>query len=275
MWRHLSQSPQDGNVARVTGLWRVRKGPLTFRQYAENMPAPLEAKAVLFDLDGVLTPTAEVHERAWKRVFTELFAAEYPDVAPYTDADYFAQLDGKQRYDGVASLLHSRDIELTWGDPSDAPSHETVCAIGNLKNDAFLAELREHGIAAYPGSLALVEQLRAAGMTMGVVSSSKNAEEVLAAAGIRDFFVDVVDGVVSAREGLASKPAPDMFAAGARHLGVDPADAIAVEDAVSGVASAAAAGFGRVIGVDRGAGTANLTAAGADEVVADLAEFIV
>lgn len=237
------------------------------------MPEPLHASAILFDLDGVLTPTAEVHERAWGRVFTELLAG-YPDLAPYVDADYFEQLDGKQRYDGVASLLHSRNIELPWGDPSDAPSHDTVCGIGNLKNDAFLAELREHGIAAYPGSLALLQQLRGAGVTMGVVSSSKNAEEVLAAAGLRDFFADVVDGVVSAREGLASKPAPDMFAAGARHLGVEPADAIAFEDAVSGVASAAGAGYGRVIGVDRGAGGDALLAAGAHEVVKDLAEFV-
>lgn len=238
-----------------------------------DLPDLSSYDGVLFDLDGVLTPTAEVHKHAWRTMFTDLFSAW--GISPeYTDDDYYRYLDGKQRYDGVASLLRSRDVEIPWGDPSDPPSADTVCGVGNRKNEVFAAVLREDGIAPYPGSLALLERLRAAGTPLGVVSSSKNAEEVLAAAGIRDFFRIVMDGVVAAREGLRSKPEPDMFAEGARMLGVDPARSAAVEDAHSGVQSASEAGFALVVGVDRGAGAQTLLDLGADLVVNDLAAFV-
>lgn len=237
------------------------------------LPDLIGAAGVLFDLDGVLTPTAEVHMRAWQHVFDEVLA-RWGVSDPYTDADYFAYVDGKKRYDGVASLLHSRNIEIPWGEVTDPPEAETVCGIGNRKNEAFASELRREGIAPYPGSLALLRALRAAGVPMGVVSSSKNAPDVLASAGISDYFTVVVDGLVAEREHLASKPAPDMFARGARLLGLEPPIAIAVEDAVSGVASAASAGFGHVIGVDRGAGPEALRAAGATSIVDDLARLL-
>ena len=239
----------------------------------EALPDLLAADGVLFDLDGVLTPTAEVHMRAWKVVFDQVFA-QWGITPAYSDADYYDYVDGKKRYDGVASLLHSRNVEVPWGDVDDAPEAETICGIGNRKNAAFAASLRAEGIAPYPGSLAVVQQLHDAGVPLGVVSSSKNAEEVLGAAGLRSYFRVVVDGVVAEREDLASKPAADMFRAGAENLGVDPARSIAVEDATSGVASAAAAGFADVIGVDRGAGADALRAAGATVVVDDLSRFL-
>ncbi|MFJ2369579.1 HAD family hydrolase [Microbacterium sp. NPDC087665] len=239
----------------------------------ESLPDLLAAEGVLFDLDGVLTPTAEVHMRAWKAVFDDVFTRWGIEPA-YTDADYFDYVDGKKRYDGVASLLRNRNVEVPFGAVDDPPEAETICGIGNRKNAAFAAELRRDGIAPYPGSLALVERLHAAGVPLGVVSSSKNAEEVLAAAGIRSFFRIVVDGVVAERDGLASKPAPDMFRQGAIALGVDPALSVAVEDATSGAASAAAAGYAHVVGVDRGTGADALRAAGATVVVDDLDRFL-
>ena len=240
---------------------------------SDVLPELRDAQGVLFDLDGVLTPTADVHMRAWQSVFDEVFA-QRGITPPYTDEDYYAYVDGKKRYDGVASLLRSRHIELPWGEVTDPPTAETICGIGNRKNDAFAAALRRDGIAPYGGSLALLEALRAAGVPMCVVSSSKNAGEVLHTAGIRDFFEVVIDGLVAERDGLASKPAADMFLAGARSLGVEPAQTIAFEDATAGVASAAAAGCGHVIGVDRGAGKDALRAHGATEVVDDLSEFL-
>lgn len=240
---------------------------------AASLPDLTTYDGVLFDLDGVLTPTAEVHMHAWQTMFTELFAA-WEISPPYTEQDYFTYLDGKQRYDGVASLLRSRDVEVPWGDPSDAPDADTVCGIGNRKNAVFSRVLRTEGIAPYPGSLALVDRLLAAGVPIGVVSSSKNAEEVLQVAGLRDRFAVVMDGVVAERENLPSKPAPDMFAEGARMLGVDPARSAAIEDAHSGVQSAAAAGFGLVVGVDRGVGADTLLASGAHLVVDDLSAFV-
>ena len=229
--------------------------------------------AVLFDLDGVLTPTAEVHMHAWQTMFEELFAA-WDITPPYTERDYFDHLDGKKRYDGVASLLRSRDVEVPWGDPSDPPSADTVCGIGNRKNAVFERVLRAEGIAAYPGSLRLLDVLADAGTPVAVVSSSKNAEEVLAAAGIRDRFTVVMDGVIAERDHLASKPAPDVFVEAAQMLQVEPARSAAVEDAISGVRSAATGGFGLVVGVDRGVGAQDLIDAGAHIVVQDLEEFV-
>ncbi|GAA3760698.1 beta-phosphoglucomutase family hydrolase [Microbacterium kribbense] len=228
---------------------------------------------VLFDLDGVLTPTAQVHMHAWQRLFDELFAAWGIQPA-YTERDYFDHVDGKKRYDGVAAVLRSRSVEVKWGDPSDAPDADTVCGIGNRKNAFFEAALREDGIVAYPGSVRLLDRLREAGTPVGVVSSSKNAAEVLRTAGLTERFAVVVDGVLAEDEHLASKPAPDMFAAGARLLGVDPARSAAVEDALSGVRSAVAAGYRLVVGVDRGTGAQQLAAAGAHLVVRDLGELV-
>ena len=228
--------------------------------------------AVLFDLDGVLTPTAEVHMHAWQTMFEELFAA-WDITPPYTERDYFDHLDGKKRYDGVASLLRSRDVEVPWGHPSDAVTADTVCGIGNRKNAVFERVLRAEGIAPYPGSMRLLDVLAEAGTPVAVVSSSKNAEEVLAAAGIRDRFTVVMDGVIAERDHLASKPAPDVFVEAARMLQVEPARSAAVEDAISGVRSAAAGGFGLVVGVDRGVGVQDLVDAGAHVVVKDLEEF--
>ena len=229
--------------------------------------------AVLFDLDGVLTPTAEVHMHAWRTMFEELFA-QWGIEPPYTERDYFDHLDGKKRYDGVAALLRSRDVEVPWGDPSDPTSADTVCGIGNRKNDVFARVLRADGIAPYPGSVQLLDALAAVDMPVSVVSSSKNAEEVLTAAGIRDRFPVVMDGVIAERDNLASKPAPDVFVEAAAMLGVEPASSAAVEDALSGVRSAAAGGFALVVGVDRGVGAEVLRDAGAHVVVADLDEFL-
>lgn len=239
----------------------------------DPLPDLTTFQAVLFDLDGVLTPTAEVHMHAWQSMFEELFAA-WDIQPPYTERDYFDYLDGKKRYDGVASLLRSRDVEVPWGDPSDHPSADTVCGIGNRKNEVFSRVLRAEGIAAYPGSIALLDELQAAGIPIAVVSSSKNAEEVLRTAGLRERFPVVMDGVIAERDHLASKPAPDVFVEGARMLGVEPARSAAVEDAISGVQSAVAGGFALVIGVDRGTGPEELRRAGAHLVVEDLAELL-
>jgi beta-phosphoglucomutase family hydrolase len=230
-------------------------------------------RAVLFDLDGVLTPTAELHRYAWQALFTEVFA-EKGVSSPYTDDDYFEHLDGKQRYDAVADLLESRGIRLPWGSPDDPPTADTVSGIGNRKNEYFSRVLTERGIRPYPGSLAVVEQLAAKRMPMGVVSSSKNARWVLAAAGLIEQFPVIVDGVVAGQESLASKPAPDMFLYAARAMGLEPAEVVVVEDAISGVASARAGGFGLVLGVDRGAGEQALLDAGADAVLADLGVLV-
>ncbi|TDT16156.1 HAD superfamily hydrolase (TIGR01509 family)/beta-phosphoglucomutase family hydrolase [Ilumatobacter fluminis] len=224
------------------------------------------AGAVLFDLDGVVTPTARIHERAWADLF-----ADYD----FTPDDYLASVDGRPRYDGVQTFLRSRGVELPWGDPSDPPGDTTVCAMGNRKNDSFNAVLERDGIAPYPGTMVVIDALDAAGVPSAIVSSSRNARAVLAAAEITDRFVTVVDGTTAAEEHLAGKPDPAMFLAAAAHVDVDPARCIVVEDATSGVAAGAAGGFSLVIGIDRGGNRESLLAAGADLVVDDLDETIV
>ena len=228
--------------------------------------------AALFDLDGVITPTAEVHMRAWDRMFNEFLAAR--GVAePYTDDDYFQHVDGKPRYDGVRTLLASRGIELPDGDPSDAPDAETVSGLGNRKNVLFEEILERDGVVAYPGSVALVEQLVAAGTRLAVVSSSRNAPKVLEAAGMLHHFPIVVDGALAGERQLAGKPAPDTFLFAAQQLEVEPSRAVVLEDALSGVAAGRAGRFGLVVGVDRGVGAERLLENGADEVVQDLREL--
>ncbi len=229
--------------------------------------------AALFDLDGVLTPTAEVHMRAWKAMFTDYFDG-HGITPPYSDEDYFAYVDGKPRYDGVRSALASRGVELPEGDPADPAGTETVCGLGNEKNDMFDRLLAQDGVSPYAGSVALVERLVDLGVRMAVVSSSKNAPSVLAAAGIDHYFPVVVDGNVATREGLRGKPSGETFVYAARQLGVPVERAVVVEDAVSGVAAGRDGGFGLVVGVDRGAGEEALRAGGATVVVSDLAELV-
>lgn len=235
--------------------------------------------AVLFDLDGVLTPTSDLHRKAWSEVFTRYFADR--GVRAYEDQDYFDYLDGRPRTEGIAELLKSRGLSLPTDrrDPAwegnggeDAPGDETAIGLGLRKNDGFLA-LLEQGISAYPGSVELLDALAASGTQVAVVSSSRNARPVLAAAGLLDRFPIIVDGNRSAAEGLAGKPAPDTYSFGASLLGVDDKRAVVVEDAISGVAAGAAGDFGLVVGVNRGAGVQALRDAGADVVVNDLGEI--
>ncbi|MCS5486305.1 beta-phosphoglucomutase family hydrolase [Curtobacterium flaccumfaciens pv. beticola] len=231
-----------------------------------------DTRALLFDLDGVLTPTADVHMRAWSRLFTPYLAAH--GVAPYTEQDYFDSIDGKPRYDGVRSLLASRGIELPEGTPDDAPDADTVCGLGNRKNAEFTAELTEHGVEPYPGSLRFLTAAIDAGVQVAVVSSSANATQVLRTAGILDRFQVVVDGLVARQDGLAGKPAPDTYLDAAERLGRAAAECVVVEDATSGVEAGRNGAFGLVVGVDRGAGADALRAHGADVVVSDLDELV-
>jgi len=228
--------------------------------------------AVLFDLDGVITPTAEVHMHAWAQMFQRFFDDE-GITEPYTDADYFAYVDGKPRYDGVRSLLAARGIDLPEGEASDPPSARTVCGLGNRKNEAFGEVLREDGVRAYPGSVALLDVLQNRGMQMAIVSSSANASAVLEAARLLQRFALVVGGDVANEQGLRGKPAPDTFCFAADQLGAAYERAVVFEDALSGVQAGRAGRFGLVVGVDRGAGADRLREHGADIVVADLAEL--
>jgi beta-phosphoglucomutase family hydrolase len=228
----------------------------------------------LFDLDGVLTRTATVHMAAWKRTFDEFLRAHEPGAPEFSQLDYNRYVDGKPRADGVRDFLASRRITLPEGSPGDPPETPTVQGIAARKNVLVLAELDEHGVEVYPGSVRYLGAVKDAGLGTAVVTASANGEQVIAAAAFADLIDVRVDGVVAAREGLRGKPQPDTFLAAARLLGVEPAAAVVFEDALSGVAAGRAGNFGYVVGVDRVGHAAELAAAGADVVVQDLAELM-
>ncbi len=240
---------------------------------------PADIHALLFDLDGVLTQTAEIHAAAWKETFDDFLHSQAresgDEFVPFDRiADYDEYVDGKPREDGVRAFLQSRGIELPEGAPDDPPDAHTVHGVGNNKNQRVLKLIHDHGVEAYDGSVRYVRAARDAGVPRAVVSSSANAGDVLRAAGIEDLFDHVVDGVVAEREHLHGKPAPDTFLAGARELDVEPANAAVFEDALAGVAAGRAGRFGYVVGVDRVGQRDALREHGADVVVTDLAELL-
>jgi len=235
--------------------------------------------AVLFDLDGVLTDTAQIHASSWKRMFDEYLQIRARHAGetfrPFDIAtDYPLHVDGKPRYDGVRDFLHARRIDLPEGSPEDAPGTETVCGLGNRKNELVNAAIAAGGVKTFPASVALVRRLRENGIKCAVVTSSRNLAAVLEAAGIADLFDAMVDGNTITALGLAGKPAPDAFLQAAKALGAAPERAVVVEDALSGVEAGAKGRFGLVIGVARHGDGEQLKQHGAHLVVADLEELI-
>ncbi|WBB65299.1 beta-phosphoglucomutase family hydrolase [Micromonospora sp. WMMD812] len=240
---------------------------------------PAHVTACLFDLDGVLTQTARVHNAAWTETFDAYLkqraAATGEPYRPFDPGpDYNRYVDGRPRADGVRTFLASRGIVLPEGSPDDPPDAETVNGVGNRKNVLLLERLRTDGVDVYPGSVTYLKAAVAAGLRRAVVTASANGREVVAAGGLQPLIEDRVDGLVARAEGLRGKPHPDTFLAGARRLGVEPAQAAVFEDALSGVQAGRAGGFGYVVGVDRVGQADELRAHGADVVVTDLAELL-
>lgn len=204
---------------------------------------PDTARALLFDLDGVLTKTAVVHGQAWKQMFDEFLRERDPVYfRPFTDQDYLDYVDGRPREDGVRAFLASRDIEL----PPDR-----IEALGARKNELVVRLIDEQGVEVYPDAIIYLDALAARGLRLAVVSASRNCRRVLEVTGLAGRFELVVDGTVVARERLAGKPAPDSFLYAARELGAGPGAAVVFEDAVAGVQAGRAGGFAAVVGVNR------------------------
>jgi beta-phosphoglucomutase family hydrolase len=235
--------------------------------------------AVLFDLDGVITDTADIHAACWKQMFDAYLqkrAAERGEpFRPFEIAtDYRLYVDGKPRFDGVRDFLTSRGIQLPEGSPDDPPQAETVGGLGNRKNDLVNKVIEEGGVEPYEGSVKLIHQLRHQGFKIAVVTSSQNCEAVLKAAKLDTLFEVRVDGNMIRAQHLAGKPAPDTFLAAARRLGVEPARAVVVEDAISGVQAGCSGHFGLVIGVARKGNAEELRQQGAHLVVNDLGALV-
>jgi trehalose-phosphatase len=235
-------------------------------------------EAAIFDMDGVITQTAQVHAQAWKRMFDDFLKKVSKDKEPEPfdiRSDYKIYIDGKPRYDGVQSFLQSRGIHLPYGTPQDPPDKKTVCGLGNKKNSFFLKLIKEKGADVFTSSVKLIKQLKKENKKIAVISASRNCSAILEAAGVKDIFDVQVDGVVSDELDLKGKPHPDIFLEAARRLDVDPEKAVVVEDSLAGVEAGKRGQFGWVIGVARSEGDEQpLKDRGADQVVSDLGELL-
>ena len=235
--------------------------------------------AILFDLDGVITNTANLHAACWKQMFDEYLKKRATQrgeaFRPFDIAtDYRLHVDGKPRFDGVRDFLTSRGIKLPEGTPADLPEAETVGGLGNRKNELINDVIEERGVQAYEGSVKFIHQLHNQGYKIGVVSSSQNCGIVLKAAELDHFFDAQVDGHMIEDQHLPGKPAPDTFLIGAELLGVDPKRTVVIEDAISGVQAGRNGNFGLVIGVARKGNAEELLHQGAHMVVNDLGELV-
>ncbi len=238
----------------------------------------LSFNAVIFDLDGVITQTADLHNFAWKTMFDEFLLERkkknLENLKEFTyENDYLPYVDGKPRYKGVKSFLESRNISIPYGYPSDSPEEITVCGLGNKKNIIINKLIREKGVNVYSSTINLIKELKESGIRIGVASSSKNCKIVLDSVGINNLFETRIDGVISAELGLKGKPEPDIFKTACDNLNTSYNRCVVVEDAVSGVQAGAKGNFGLVIGIARAENNQELLNNGADIVVNDLSEI--
>jgi beta-phosphoglucomutase family hydrolase len=240
---------------------------------------PDAVTACLFDMDGVITQTAKVHDAAWKEMFDEFLKgwSSSHDVPfkPFDSGhDYAEFVDGKPRLEGTRSFLESRHIDLPEGEESDKSGTQTLWGLSNKKNDLVQKVIERDGVEVYEGSVRYVKAVRAAGLRTAIVSSSANTLQVLKVTGTESLFEVRIDHQAAEERKLRGKPAPDTFLEAARELGFDAAHAAVFEDAQSGVAAGRAGKFGFVVGVDRVGQAEELRAHGADVVVKDLAELL-
>jgi len=237
-----------------------------------------EYDAFIFDLDGVITKTAKIHAAVWKQMFDEYLkenSSSGQGFVPFDiDDDYRTYVDGKPRYEGVKSFLESRGIELPFGSPDDPPDKETICGLGNRKNQLFHEKLEKNGVETYENAVELIHRIKNLHLKTAVVSSSKNCSAVLKAAGLVGVFDVQVDGIISEKMNLKGKPHPDIFLEAAKRLNSEIKKSVVVEDALAGVEAGSRGGFGCVIGVDRTGRGSDLKDKGADIVVSDLSWII-
>ena len=234
-------------------------------------------KGAILDMDGVITRTARLHAKSWKRMFDE-YLEEYEgknaDTSPLDiDTDYKKYIDGKPRYKGVESFLESRNIELDWGSEDDEPGKNTICGLGNRKNEYFLGLLHDEGAEVFEDAKEKVNEWKTAGIKTAVVTSSKNGEEVLKTAGIIDLFDVRVDGITAREKKLKGKPNPDIFLEAAIQLGTEPENTVVFEDAISGVQAGNDGNFIFVIGVNKHGQKKALLENGADAVIRSFDEL--
>ena len=236
--------------------------------------------AYIFDLDGVLTQTQDLHARAWEKMFNEFLAQRRKsqkndeDLASFrVPSDYRKYLDGKPRYDGVRSFLSSRKIQLPSGNESEGENYHTITGLGLTKDKYYQDLLKREGPGVIFDSLTFLHKLKEHSVPMAVVSSSKNCRMILEQTGMDGLFSSIIDPDLADAKKLRGKPEPDYFIEAAKVLRTAPENCIMVEDALSGIEAGKKGKFGRVVGIRVNGdkqGMDELKSAGADEVVSSL-----
>jgi HAD superfamily hydrolase (TIGR01509 family) len=257
-----------------THLHRHMHGP---RATGKRLGLGSSVEACVFDLDGVLTPSAALHAAAWRETFDEFLSRHYAQAGGHYGPwrplevrdDYWRYVHGKPRIDGARGFLASRGIRLPPGTPADLPSAETEWGLAARKNEVLQRELRQHGVNAYEGSIRFLELAREAQLGLAIVSASANTLEILERAGLLPLVDQVIDGNVMQEERLRPKPAPDSILAACRRLGVEPEAVATFDTTAAGIAAGRSAGVGQVIAVNRGGSLQT-----ADVVVSELADLI-
>lgn len=180
-------------------------------------------EAAIFDLDGVITDTAEFHYEAWRELAKSLgieFTREFNE-----------ELKGVSRIDSLLKIID-------FGGKTGQYTNKEIDELAAKKNDNYLVMLEKLSPAdILPGILPFLESLKQNNIRIALASASKNAPYILDKLGIKDFF----ETIANPEEIVAGKPAPDIFLLAAKNLGVDPEVCIGFEDAYSGVVALNAA----------------------------------
>jgi HAD superfamily hydrolase (TIGR01509 family) len=238
--------------------------------------------ACVFDLDGVLAASDDVHFAAWAETLDGFLAARFHSASVHfshyerlsRQSDYDEHLHGKPRIEGIRAFLASRGLTVPEGTTADPPGLTTMHALAARKNELLRRRLEREGVSAYEGSYRYLEAAAAAGLMCAVVSASANTSAILRRAGLADLIDVRIDGETMQLAHLRAKPAPDTLIAACAEIGVEPGAAAAFETTSAGIAAARSAGFASVVAVTRTGRDAAVRAAGADVVVADLGQLL-
>jgi len=249
------------------------------REARRLLGLPADVVACVFNVDGVLVPSAAIHAEAWRETFDALIAGRidrtgFGYASFSVEVDYPRHVHGRTRMESVREFLASRGIALPDGSPDDPPGTETVNGLANAKSRALLERLEQRAVSAYEGARLYLELAHDAKILCAVVSGSTSTRMLLDRARLATLVDDCVDGNTMRSENLRRKPAPDMLLAACRHLGVQPEHTVVFETTPDGVDAGRAGGFEIVVAVDRDEGARGLRSHGADLVVADLGELL-
>lgn len=228
------------------------------------MDEVLTYRAVVLDLDGVITDTREFHFKSWKKVFDKWLYSKRSKS--FSREDYQKYVDGEMRRDGIRNFFLSREIHL---------SNSEVEEIAQKKNEAYLKLIAEEKLSPFRDAQKLIKKWHDSSIPLAIVSSSENCRYILEKLNMQNIVQAIVDGTDGKKLNLHGKPSSDFFTEALKRLNLQGSECIAVEDSVSGIKACKEAGFGKVYGITREKQNPPeiMYQAGADAVITSLEEI--